>query len=104
MPIKEFNGEFFPVNEDGFLEILDLWCEEFVLWVAQQEGFGELTEEHWKVIKFIHNFYKGNGTIPMVFILARGTKMSQNKLYELFADGLKVALRMAGVERIVGCY
>ena len=48
MPSVDFMGKTFTVDEDGFIDSYDNWCEEWVQWVKQQEGIDDLTEEHKK--------------------------------------------------------
>ena len=45
MPSVEFMGKTFMVDEDGFIDSYDNWCNEWVQWVKNQEGIEELNEE-----------------------------------------------------------
>jgi len=70
MPTVEYKGKVFEVDEDGFLQAgLDGWCKEWVEYVKEQEGIQELTEEHWKVINVLQDYYRKNGVAPMVRVL-----------------------------------
>ena len=36
MPSVEFMGKEFNVDEDGFIDSYDNWCEEWLQWVKNQ--------------------------------------------------------------------
>ncbi len=104
MPVIEYKGKKFEVDEDGFLQKFDQWCEEWVEYVKEQEGIKELTDEHRKVIKFLQDYYKKNGIAPMVRILSKVTGYKLKKIYELFPSGPgKGACKMAGLPKPTGC-
>jgi tRNA 2-thiouridine synthesizing protein E len=104
MPEIEFQGAKFTVSEDGFLDHLESWCPEWVQWVQKEEGIDELTDDHWKVIHVIQDYYRKNGIAPMVRILCKVTGFTQNDLYRLFPTGpSKGACKMAGLPRPTGC-
>ena len=57
MPQIELAGKIYEVDEDGFLQELDKWSEEFANAYAHAEEIeGDLTEEHWKVINYLRNY------------------------------------------------
>ncbi|WP_461834363.1 TusE/DsrC/DsvC family sulfur relay protein [Desulfothermus sp.] len=102
--VVEFKGKKFEVDEDGFLQNFDDWCEEWVEYVKESEGIKELTDEHWKVINFLQDYYKKNGIAPMVRILSKVTGFKLKKIYELFPSGPgKGACKMAGLPKPTGC-
>jgi tRNA 2-thiouridine synthesizing protein E len=104
MPTVEFEGHVFNVDEDGFIDDFKNWNEAWVRYVKQQEGIEELTDEHWKVIKVLQDYYKKNGIAPMVRILSKVTGFSLKKIYELFPSGPgKGACKMAGLPKPTGC-
>jgi len=102
--IVEYKGKKFEVDEDGFLQDFNAWCEEWVEYVKESEGIKELTDEHWKVINFLQDYYKKNGIAPMVRILSKVTGFKLKKIYELFPSGPgKGACKMAGLPKPTGC-
>jgi len=104
MPTVEFEGQVFNVDEDGFIDDFKNWNEAWVRYVKQQEGIEELTDEHWKVIKVLQEYYKKNGIAPMVRVLSKITGYSLKKIYELFPSGPgKGACKMAGLPKPTGC-
>ena len=104
MPTVEFNGQTFQTDEDGFIDDFTNWTEGWVEFVKGQEGIEELTEEHWKVINALQEYYKKNGIAPMVRILSKTTGYKLKYIYELFPSGPgKGACKMAGLPKPTGC-
>lgn len=60
MPVIEIAGRQINVNEEGFLTKYDEWDEEIAKVLADQIAV-EMTDEHWKVIKFLRADYKTEG-------------------------------------------
>ncbi|MFH1886745.1 MAG: TusE/DsrC/DsvC family sulfur relay protein, partial [Pseudomonadota bacterium] len=71
MPDVEFDGETFSMDEDGFIDSFDAWTPGWVQYVKKLEGIDELSEEHWKVINVLQDYYKKNGIAPMVRVLSK---------------------------------
>ena len=104
MPVVEFKGHKFSVDEDGFIDSFDSWNEDWVEYVKKSEGIEELTDEHWKVINVLQEYYKKNGIAPMVRILSKVTGYKLKYIYELFPSGPgKGACKMAGLPKPTGC-
>ncbi len=100
----EHNGKSFEIDEDGFLMDFNLFSEEWVDYVKNQEGIAELNEEHTKVIDVLQDYYKKNGIAPMVRVLSKLTKFKLKHIYELFPSGPgKGACKMAGLPKPTGC-
>ncbi len=60
MPVIEIAGKQVNVNEEGFLTKYDEWSEEIAKALAAQIEI-DLTDEHWKAIKFLREDYKTEG-------------------------------------------
>lgn len=104
MPNVEFKGKTFSVDEDGFIDDFNSWAREWVDYVKESEGIKELTEEHWKIINILQDYYKKNGIAPMVRILSKVTGFKLKYIYELFPSGPgKGACKMAGLPKPTGC-
>ena len=104
MPILEVNGKQYQVDEDGFLEDPSIWSEDVAKDFAKLESIDELTEEHWKVIHYLRNYYEQFGIAPMVRKLCKETGFKLNKVYELFPSGpAKGACKLAGLPKPTGC-
>ncbi|RME28121.1 MAG: TusE/DsrC/DsvC family sulfur relay protein [Deltaproteobacteria bacterium] len=92
------------VDEDGFIQEPDKWNEEVAKALARSEGVEEMTEEHWKVVNYLRNYYLEYGVAPMIRKLCKETGFKLNKIYELFPSGpAKGACKVAGLPKPTGC-
>jgi tRNA 2-thiouridine synthesizing protein E len=99
------NGVSIAQNEEGFLVDPSLWNDEVALVLAkQEEGLGQLTDEHWSVIRFIRGHYLEHQNAPMVRAMCKGTGVPLKRIYELFPSGpAKGACKLAGLPKPDGC-
>jgi dissimilatory sulfite reductase related protein len=92
------------LNDEGFFVDPDQWTEEMVPELARREGIDELTDAHWKVVRFMRDEYVAKGTGPTVRVLGKSSGVSVKDLYLLFPKGpAKVAARIAGIPKPRGC-
>lgn len=105
MPTLEIGGQQYEVDEDGFLQELDKWDKDFAEAYAKLEGIdGGLTEDHWKVINYIRDYYQEYGLAPMVRKLCKETGFKLKEIYEYFPSGpAKGACKLAGLSKPTGC-
>lgn len=100
----EVNGKVIEVDEDGFITDPDLWDEAVAEYLAKTEDVEELTEDHWKVINYLRDYYKQYGIAPMVRKVTKETGFSLKEIYELFPSGpAKGACKIAGLPKPTGC-
>jgi len=92
------------LDEDGFVVDPDLWSEELAKVFATSEGISELTDDHWKVINYLRDYYKQFQIAPMIRKLCKETGCSLKYIYELFPSGpAKGACKLAGLPKPTGC-
>lgn len=104
MPIVELKGIELELDEDGFLQETDKWNETVAAALAEDEVEGELTEDHWKVIHYLRNYFLEFGIAPMIRKLCKDTGFSLKQIYELFPSGpAKGACKIAGLPKPTGC-
>ena len=97
-------GKQFEVDEDGFIQDPTQWNEAIACALAEQEGITTLTEEHWKVIRYLRSYYLQFGIAPMVRKLCKETGMQLKYIYQLFPTGpAKGACKLAGLPKPTGC-
>lgn len=60
MPVIDIAGKQVNVNEEGFLTKYDEWNEDIAKALAKQIEI-ELTDAHWKIIKFLREDFKTEG-------------------------------------------
>jgi TusE/DsrC/DsvC family sulfur relay protein len=104
MPTYETHGKTYEVDEDGFLQDPGLWTEDVAKDFMSTEGINELSDSHWKIINYIHNYYLQFGIAPMVRKLCKETGFSLKEIYNLFPSGpAKGACKLAGLPKPTGC-
>ena len=104
MPTTTYAGTTVAVDDGGFFEDPGQWTEAMAPEIAREQGIDELTEPHWRVIKFMRAEYAEKGTGPTVRILGKTSGVSIKELYQLFPRGpAKTAAKIAGIPKPRGC-
>lgn len=104
-------GHKIKVDEDGFLQEPEKWNEELAEWFAKtSEGIEKMTEEHWKVVKYLRDYYQKFGVAPPIRMLVKemqkqiGPHVDLKYIYKLFPSGpAKGACKVAGLPKPTGC-
>ena len=92
-------------DEDGFLKTVTGWNRSMAQELAEKNDIGPLTDEHWKVIEFVKDYYETHGTGPPVVKIGKTTGMSADEICGLFPCGVvRGAYRLAGLPRPSGCF
>ena len=93
-PLVEVDGE-------GFVVHPETWTREAAEVLARDEVEGGLTDEHWKVIEYLRQYFLDFKSVPPVRKLSRDTGCSLKQAYRLFPSGLTYgACRLAGIPRL----
>jgi dissimilatory sulfite reductase related protein len=104
MPLFEYDNVKIMVDEDGFMENPEEWNEDVALALASTEDVTELTDEHWKLINYLRDYFQQYGIAPMIRKLCKETGFPLKKVYELFPSGpAKGACKVAGLAKPTGC-
>ena len=104
MPDFQVGDNTLEIDEDGFIQQPDLWNEEVAKALGKTEGVEELTDEHWKLVNYLREYYLEFGVAPMIRKLCKATGFKLNKVYELFPSGpAKGACKVAGLPKPTGC-
>ena len=105
MPYVQYHGTPIEVDEDGFLADPSIWNPDLARFMAEDaEGIKDLTDDHWKVINYLHKYYTDFGVAPMVRKLCKETGITIDRVYELFSSGpAKGACKVAGLPKPTGC-
>jgi tRNA 2-thiouridine synthesizing protein E len=105
MPFIDYNGTQLEVDEDGFIRDPDLWNEDMAVFLAEHaEGIIELTDDHWKIIRYLNEYYHEFGIAPMIRKLCKATGFKLKYVYKLFPSGpAKGACKVAGLPKPTGC-
>ncbi|MGY0288812.1 MAG: TusE/DsrC/DsvC family sulfur relay protein [Candidatus Methanodesulfokora washburnensis] len=105
MPEIEFKGQKYIIDEDGFLQEPEKWTPELAEFFAKKfEGIEKMTEEHWKVVNYLRDYFLKYGIAPPIRMLTKATGFSLEKIYELFPSGpANGACKIAGLPKPTGC-
>lgn len=104
MPAIVVNGREIELDEEGFVTDPEDWSEDFASAIAAAEGITDITEDHWKVIYYLRDYFKQYQIAPMIRKLCKDTGFSLKYIYELFPAGpAKGACKLAGLPKPAGC-
>jgi tRNA 2-thiouridine synthesizing protein E len=104
VPIFEWKDVQLEVDEDGFMQEPEKWDEKVALALASTESVEVLTDNHWKLVNYLRNYYLEFGIAPMIRKLCKETGFSLKEVYELFPSGpAKGACKVAGLPKPTGC-
>ncbi|MFH1530632.1 MAG: TusE/DsrC/DsvC family sulfur relay protein [Pseudomonadota bacterium] len=92
------------VDEDGFIEDPSLWNEKIAAALAIGEHVDVLSEDHWKVVNYLRDYFQKFGVAPMIRKLCKETGFKLKEIYDLFPSGpAKGACKIAGLPKPTGC-
>lgn len=103
MPIATIAGREVEINDEGFMTEPSEWTEDIAAFLASQIGI-DLTEEHWKVIRFLRTDFAEQGETATLRRVTTLAGISIKDLYRLFPG--KPARKMAyvsGLPKPKGC-
>lgn len=104
MPTFEHGSIKIEVDEDGFMDDPSAWNEEVAKAIATTEGVNDMSERHWKLVRYLRDYYLKFGIAPMIRKLCKETGFSLKEVYELFPSGpAKGACKVAGLAKPTGC-
>lgn len=108
--VIDVGGREVRVDQEGYIQDMAEWSEEFAIALAAREGV-TLTGEHWEVIRFIRSHYDEHRVQAQVRDMIRhfrevwGAERGNNHhLHDLFPLGgpQKQGNRLAGIRRTKG--
>jgi tRNA 2-thiouridine synthesizing protein E len=103
MPVTTLDGHQIHVNDEGFLTDPDEWSEDLSATLAAQIGI-QLTDAHWKAIRFLRQDYAQQGETPTIRRVSTVGGIPVKELFTLFPQ--KPAKKMAyiaGLPKPHGC-
>ena len=104
MPTANIAGREVTLNDEGFMTDPAQWNEEIGAFLARQIGIDPLTEEHWKVIRFLRSDYTEMAETATLRRVSTVAGVDTKALYTLFPG--KPARKMAyvaGLPKPKGC-
>lgn len=91
---------------EGFLSDEKMWSKNAAILLAKASEIGEytLSDEHWKIIYYVRDYYQNHGTGPPIVKVVKHTGLSLKDICKLFPCGLvKGAYKLAGLPKPPGC-
>jgi tRNA 2-thiouridine synthesizing protein E len=102
MDSKDLSAE--KLDNDGFLRELSTWKREVADELAKRNDLGPLTEDHWKIIEYVRDYYLKTGEGPPIVKIGKAIGMTSRQVCTLFPCGVaRGAYRLAGLPRPTGC-
>jgi len=104
MATRTIAGKTVQVNEEGFMTNPNEWTKEMAVELAAEEGIGELSEAHWKVIEFCRKSGMDSGKAPTLRTITSGAGVTTKEMFTLFPKGpAKKVARISGLGKPEGC-
>mgnify|MGYP003572464816 FL=1 len=103
MPTTTIANREVNVDDEGFMTVYDEWDEDLGAVLAGQIGI-ELTEDHWRAIKFLREDFATEGETPTIRRVSTIGGIPTKQLFMLFPK--KPAKKMAyvaGLPKPAGC-
>jgi len=92
------------VDEDGFIQEPEKWSPALAEELAKGEGAYPLSEDAWKIINYLREYYLEFESAPPVRMITKKTGLSLNRIYEIFSKGPAAgACKVAGLPKPTGC-
>jgi tRNA 2-thiouridine synthesizing protein E len=89
---------------EGFLWNMEDWTEEVAKTLAAETGLHEMTETHWRIIRFMRDYFANQGRAPLNAHLKSGLGMSLMELERIFPGGIRRGARkIAGLPNPKSC-
>ena len=92
------------LDPNGVLKTLATWTRTDAERRALEHEVGPLTDEHWRIIEYVQDYYRAYGSGPPVVKVHKETGLTSEDICRLFPCGMvKGAYRLAGLPRPPGC-
>jgi len=104
MAKKTLGGIEIEIDEDGFIQEPEKWNQAIAEDLAKVEQAYPMSEEHWKVVNYLRDYYLKYEIAPPIRMLVKQTGFDLKKIYQLFPSGpAKGACKIAGLPKPTGC-
>jgi len=104
VPIVDLAGKQCEIDEDGFIQDPEVWNDDIATALAKTESVEDMGDDHWKLVRYLRDYYLKFGIAPMIRKLCKETGFNLKYVYELFPSGpAKGACKVAGLPKPTGC-
>jgi dissimilatory sulfite reductase related protein len=83
-------------DEDGFLINTEAWNIEIAKQLAEMEGIGDLSHQHWSVITYLREMHMNSNGLPVMSHICRKLNLGTHGVHRLFGSCRK-AWRISGL-------
>ena len=102
--VKHIGSQDIIFDHDGYIQNPFMWSEEVARFLANEVGLKTLSEAHWRVLRFVRDYYLEEGKEPMNHKIKLGTGMTIREIENLFPEGIARGVkRLAGLPKGKGC-
>ena len=86
------------VKFEGSAAKPELWNRDAAKEIAAAEGIADLTNEHWAIVEYFHDYFAEYGAAPGLRRVSRDTGIAVETINRLFDPSpLAIAMRIAGL-------
>ena len=104
MAKAQLGGKEIEIDEDGFIQEPEKWDDAVAEDIAKTEDASPMGEEHWKLVRYLRDYYIKYEIAPPVRMVVKQTGLDLKKIYALFPSGpAKGACKVAGLPKPTGC-
>lgn len=99
-------ADYIDIDHDGFMNRDEQWTRDLAEFLARENKIvdGKLSDDHWKIIDYIREYYLNCRQGPPVVKISKVTGFSRERICELFPCGVaRGAFRLAGLPKPPGC-
>ena len=88
------------VDDRGYMTEPSMWTPSIAEALAKEQGLVEITNDQWKVILHMRQYYLEYGIVPPIRMLSRETSFTLRQMKNMFPGGLAdSACKIAGLPR-----
>lgn len=103
MPVTTIADRAVRIDDEGFMTVFEEWDEELAQQLARQIGI-ELTEPHWRAIRFLREDYRSQGETATLRRVSALAGIPTRELFTLFPKKpAKKLAYIAGLPKPHGC-
>ncbi len=105
MPDRTYSLASLTLGPEGFMREPETWSRQIAVELARLNQIGPLTDDHFRILEFVREYFLEHGEGPAVVAIARATGFSSKKICSLFPCGIvRGAYRLAGLPRPSSCF
>ncbi len=102
--VRVIAGREILFDNEGFLWHPEEWTEDVAQALAAESGLESLSMDHWRIMRYLREYYLANGRAPLNRALSKALGMSLLQIEGLFRGGIKFgARRLAGLPNPKTC-